>query len=237
MHTNSFSCLDKAHECYLQRTQVKPRDLKSSVKNHFVSNYRSGQQIQAESGAFTSPLHCPVRMQFTSTLMTLHWKGKNIYIFKGVRDEGDQVDVHGQRRRGYHRKGLWGGSLWGTQGQFCLPSPTSTISGICLKLSDTLAQGRYAVISVVSDSLWPYGLCSPPGSSVHGILQARIVEWVATPSSRGSSWPRDLACISCIAGRFLTAKPLVRRQGSISWWNRELGTCEWWEGIQTVATW
>ena len=33
--------------------------------------------------------------------------------------------------------------------------------------------------------------CSPPDSSVHGILQARIPEWVAIPSSRGSSWPRD----------------------------------------------
>ena len=33
--------------------------------------------------------------------------------------------------------------------------------------------------------------CSPPGSSVHGILQARTVEWVAMPSSRGSSPPRD----------------------------------------------
>ena len=34
--------------------------------------------------------------------------------------------------------------------------------------------------------------CSPPGSSVHGILQARILEWVAMPSSRGSSWPRKI---------------------------------------------
>ena len=33
--------------------------------------------------------------------------------------------------------------------------------------------------------------CSPSGSSVHGILQARILEWVATPFSKGSSWPRD----------------------------------------------
>ena len=42
---------------------------------------------------------------------------------------------------------------------------------------------------VVSDSLRPHGLCSPPGSSVHGILQA-ILERVAMPSSRGSSQPR-----------------------------------------------
>ena len=37
-----------------------------------------------------------------------------------------------------------------------------------------------------------------PGSSVHGILQARVLEWVATSSSRGSSWPRDRTYISCI---------------------------------------
>ena len=39
--------------------------------------------------------------------------------------------------------------------------------------------------------------CSPPGSSVHGILQARILEWVDMPSSRGSSQPRDRTHISC----------------------------------------
>ena len=41
--------------------------------------------------------------------------------------------------------------------------------------------------------------CSPPGSSVHGILQARILEWVAMPSSRGSSQLRDPICVSCIS--------------------------------------
>ena len=44
--------------------------------------------------------------------------------------------------------------------------------------------------------------CSLPGSSVHGILQARILQWVAIPSSRGSSQPRDQTQVSCIAGRF-----------------------------------
>ena len=43
--------------------------------------------------------------------------------------------------------------------------------------------------------------CSPPGSSVRGILQARILEWVAISFSRGSSRPRDWAQVSCIAGR------------------------------------
>ena len=46
--------------------------------------------------------------------------------------------------------------------------------------------------------------CSPTGSSVHGILQARILEWVATPFSRRSSWPRDRILVSCMAGRFFT---------------------------------
>ena len=44
--------------------------------------------------------------------------------------------------------------------------------------------------------------CSPPGSSVHGILQAEILEWVAIPFSRESSQPRDQTWIFCIAGRF-----------------------------------
>ena len=44
--------------------------------------------------------------------------------------------------------------------------------------------------------------CSPPGSSVHGILQARILEWVDIPFSRGSSSSRDWTQVSCIAGRF-----------------------------------
>ena len=55
-------------------------------------------------------------------------------------------------------------------------------------------------------------LCDPmdyslPGSSVHGILQARILEWVTISFSRGSCWPRDwthVSYISCIADRFLT---------------------------------
>ena len=44
--------------------------------------------------------------------------------------------------------------------------------------------------------------CSPPGSSVHGILQTRILEWVAILFSRGSSQPRDQTHVSCFAGRF-----------------------------------
>ena len=52
--------------------------------------------------------------------------------------------------------------------------------------------------SVVSDSLWPHG-CNSPGSPVHGILQARILEWVVISSSRGCSQPRDQTLVSCVS--------------------------------------
>ena len=45
---------------------------------------------------------------------------------------------------------------------------------------------------------------SPQCSSVHGILQARILEWVAIPFFRGSSWPRDRTQVSCVAGKLFT---------------------------------
>ena len=50
--------------------------------------------------------------------------------------------------------------------------------------------------------------CSPPGYSVHGILEARVLEWAVILPSRGSSWRRDRTWASCIAGRFFTTEPL-----------------------------
>ena len=56
-------------------------------------------------------------------------------------------------------------------------------------------------------TLWDPMVCSPPGSSVHGILQARILEWVAISSSRAIQSPRiqsmDQTCISCTGQRIL----------------------------------
>ena len=57
--------------------------------------------------------------------------------------------------------------------------------------------GESESCSVVSNSLWPHGLC--------GILQARILEWVAFSFSVGSSQPRDRTQVSCIAGEFFTS--------------------------------
>ena len=57
-------------------------------------------------------------------------------------------------------------------------------------------------------SHWDPMDCGPPGSSDHGVLQARILEWVAIPFSRGSSRPRDQTPVSCVAGSFfITQSP------------------------------
>ena len=54
--------------------------------------------------------------------------------------------------------------------------------------------------------------CSLPGSSVHGILQARLLEWVAVPFSRRSSQPRNKTGVSCIAGEFFTSGAIREAQ-------------------------
>ena len=60
--------------------------------------------------------------------------------------------------------------------------------------------------------------CSPPDSSIHGVLHTRILEWVAIPSSRESFWPRDLTLVSCIAGRLFTIWATRKAQSnSINW--------------------
>ena len=64
----------------------------------------------------------------------------------------------------------------------------------------------------------PWTVCSPPSSPVHGILQARVLEWVAVPSSRGSSQPSGqthVSYVSCISNN----TPLMR------WWLLDTGNC------------
>ena len=74
-----------------------------------------------------------------------------------------------------------------------------------------------------SDSCNPMD-CSPPGSSVHGISQARVLEWVAVSYSRWSSWPRHRTCVSCfsaLANRFFTSappgKPMLAQEPASNW--------------------
>ena len=69
----------------------------------------------------------------------------------------------------------------------CLSSCKTEVAQSCRTLCDTMD-------------------CSLPGSSVHELLQARVLEWVATPSSTGSSQPRDQTQVSRIAGRCFTVR-------------------------------
>ena len=75
-------------------------------------------------------------------------------------------------------------------------------------------------LSVMSDS------CGLPSSLVHGILQARILEWIATPFSRGSSQPRDRTRVSCTAGQFFTVWATRGQEERQGWgWGLYLSRC------------
>ena len=74
------------------------------------------------------------------------------------------------------------------------------------------------VCSVVSDSCWPHGLW-PTRLLVHGIFQARTLEWVAISSSRGSSWPRNQTQVSCIP---CTGRQILYHSAT---WEAPAGVC------------
>ena len=96
--------------------------------------------------------------------------------------EKKREDSHMTRSWGYSRSGRSSSTAWKWVGWL--------VPALCTKSLPTLC-----------DSMD----CSPPGSSVHGILQASTLEWVAIPFSRGSSWPRDwtwASYVSCI-GRWV----------------------------------
>ena len=79
-----------------------------------------------------------------------------------------------------------------------------------LKMMMPHSYSWYCVCAQSCLILWDPMDCSPPGFSVYGIFQARILELVTISYSRGSSWPRDrihVSCVSCIAGGFFTTEP------------------------------
>ena len=70
-----------------------------------------------------------------------------------------------------------------------------------------MRQGSCWLVTKLCPTLSDLTDCSLPGSSVHVISQARILEWVVIFFSRGSSWLRDWTQVSCLAGGFLTTEP------------------------------
>ena len=105
----------------------------------------------------------------------------------------------------------WEGSL-GESGYVCLYSRLPLLAA---RNYHSIVNWLRAPAQALQSSLTLGGPmdCSPPGSTIHGILQARTLEWVAMPSSRGTSGTRDPNSVYRIAGGFLTAEPL----GKPSW--------------------
>ena len=98
---------------------------------------------------------------------------------------------------------------------FVIPNLTLLEEGVSFPF---VCVNAHSVISILSEAVD----CSPPGSSVHGILHARILDCVTMPSSKESSPAKDRTCISCVsctAGRFFTAEPLGKPVSSFTWTN------------------
>ena len=104
----------------------------------------------------------------------------------------------------------------------------SWLSGLCVFLKNTLEMFKKLYINIVEfyvkvkvtqlcPTLCHPTDCSPPGSSVQGIHQARILEWVPIPFSRGSSWPKDRTQVSCTAGRFFTVWLIWLKSWLLQW--------------------
>ena len=102
------------------------------------------------------------------------------------------------------QKSDWWYSLQPKMEKLYTVSKNKTRSWLWLRSWTPYCQGEVKwSCSVVSNTLYPmdYSLL---GFSVHGIFQARILEWVAISFSMGSSWPKDWTQVSCIAGRCFT---------------------------------
>ena len=88
-----------------------------------------------------------------------------------------------------------------------------THQDLCLNISLSsilsLAHGKWKWRCKSLSRAWLYNSmdCRLSGSYVHGIFQARILEWVATRFSRASSWSRDWTQVSCITGGFFMSEP------------------------------
>ena len=125
----------------------------------------------------------------------IRWRGMHIH---NVRGRPGQVQLHAQRPY-----------------RCLLPKPAHIVSGSRWLNSRAQAPGKVkvkakALVTQSCLTLHDHMNCSLSGSSVHGILQARILEWVAMLFSRGSSQPRDWTCVSyvsCIGAGSLSTEP------------------------------
>ena len=97
-----------------------------------------------------------------------------------------------------------------TSSTMLLTSPSDFLMALCM--SHTHPADEKGSLECVFSPVWLCNLmdCNLPGSSVHGISQARILEWATLSYSRGSSQCRNsthISCVSCIEGEFFTIEP------------------------------
>ena len=106
---------------------------------------------------------------------------------------------------GLSRQAYWSGLPFPSPGD--LPDPGMEPGSPALQADSLPSEPRGKPLCVLAAQACPTLCdpmdCGPPGSSVPGILQARILEWVAIASSRGSSCPRDGTHVSCIGRQIL----------------------------------
>ena len=131
----------------------------------------------------TRMTHRPGRTAFMTA--TLSWRTQ-----PNQRDAGH---VRGGGRR-HHPLSAW------------MCSPPWKLSKPCRSLGFTVISLPCCVVAQLAQLFCSSMYCSLPGSSVHGISQARKLEWVALSLSRGSSQPRDQTHVSCVGRRFFTTE-------------------------------
>ena len=99
-------------------------------------------------------------------------------------------------------------TVWGSGGKTCESMKTDCWAGLDISWwaipQNTLHVKCESEVAQSCPTLFDPMDGIPPGSSIHGIFQARILEWVAISFSRGSSWPRDRTWGFCLAGRGFT---------------------------------
>ena len=127
-------------------------------------------------------------------------------------DKEGKLSPRNEEMEKINKKGIqgWGNMLdFGTSKKdYCLPVGCWNHLIIWCYESSVPSTAFWAILllfscSVVSDSLQPLGDYSPPGSSVHEIFQARILEWVAMPFSRGPSQPKDQTSLRLLHYRWI----------------------------------
>ena len=136
-------------------------------------------RVKEESGNAGLKLNIKITKMAFGPISSLQIEGEKVEAVKDFLLLGSNIPVYGDCSHGIRR--------WLLLGRKAMTNSAQSLQ-LCLTFCDPVDH-------------------SSPGSFVIGILQARTVEWVAMPSSRRSSSPRDQTCISCLAGRFFTADP------------------------------